>query len=153
MSAEDGTKSIREMASDGNCLFRSISDQLLGDYGEQHSHVRRKLCDFLETKEDEFIHFLFLGEEEDADAETFEDYVTMMREDGEWGGNLELVIASQYYRYVYLIILFFYNMQTSSLSNSDPTKIGFLILCHSCVYVCDTQYYDILVLVAPWILI
>eukprot|EP00978_Attheya_sp_CCMP212_P047860 scaffold440970_cov51-Attheya_sp.AAC.1 len=98
MSAEDGTKSIREMASDGNCLFRSISDQLLGDYGEQHSDIRRKLCDFLETKEDEFIHFLFLGEEEDADAETFEDYVTMMREDGEWGGNLELVIASQYYR-------------------------------------------------------
>lgn len=87
------------MASDGNCLFRSISDQLYYDYGEKHDGVRSEICDYIEAKEDDFSVFLVLDEsEEDEDAASFEAYVSNMRQDGEWGGNLELVAASRLYR-------------------------------------------------------
>ena len=86
-----------DMCSDGNCLFRSLSDQLYYDYGGNHDEVRREICDYLENHEDEFSIFLVL-DEEDEDAADFDSYVQSMREDGEWGGNLELVAAARLYR-------------------------------------------------------
>lgn len=95
----DGTMSINEMASDGNCLFRSLSDQLYHDYGNHHEEIRQDVCDFIELMEDEFSVFLVLDEnEEDEDAANFEEYVQTMRSEGEWGGNLELVAAARLYR-------------------------------------------------------
>ena len=90
------------MHADGNCLFRSLSDQLFNDYGNQHDTVRAEVCDFLEEHEDEFAVFLILDDDEDdeEDAADFESYIKGMREDGEWGGNLELVAAARLYRYV-----------------------------------------------------
>lgn len=95
----DGTMSINEMASDGNCLFRSLSDQLYHDYGNNHEEIRQDVCDYIELMEDEFSVFLVLDEnEEDEDAANFEEYVQTMRSEGEWGGNLELVAAARLYR-------------------------------------------------------
>lgn len=115
------------MAADGNCLFRALSDQvspkhrvscdsrattspagsdssvikLYSDYGNRHEQVRCEICDLLEKHKEDFSMFLVLDEEEsDEDASDFETYVQNMREDGEWGGNLELVAASRLYRYV-----------------------------------------------------
>jgi len=89
------------MADDGNCLFRSLSDQLYYDFGNRHSEVRSEVCDYLAAHEEEFSVFLVLDEaEEDEDAADFETYVSNMRQDGEWGGNLELVVAARLYRYV-----------------------------------------------------
>ena len=49
--------------------------------------------------EEDFSVFLVLDEnEEEEDAADFESYVSTMREDGEWGGNLELVAAAKLYR-------------------------------------------------------
>lgn len=96
---EDGTMSINEMASDGNCLFRSLSDQLYHDYGKSHEGIRQDVCDYIQVMEDEFSVFLVLDEnEEDEDAANFEEYIAMMRSEGEWGGNLELVAAAKLYR-------------------------------------------------------
>jgi hypothetical protein len=96
---EGGSHSIIDVASDGNCLFRSISDQLYHDYGKMHSEIRNDVCDFLESHEEEFSVFLVLDEnEEDEDASSFEAYISAMREDGEWGGNLELVGGARLYR-------------------------------------------------------
>lgn len=36
--------------------------------------------------------------DEDEDIVDFDEYVSRMREDGEWGGNVELVVASRVYR-------------------------------------------------------
>lgn len=89
------------MAADGNCLFRSLSDQLYWDYGSNHEEVRADVCDLLALHKEEFSLFLVLDEnEDDEDASDFESYVTKMRKSGEWGGNLELVAASRLYRYV-----------------------------------------------------
>ena len=46
--------------------------------------------------EDDFSVFLVLDEnEEDEDAADFDAYIKVMRTDGEWGGNLELVAAAK----------------------------------------------------------
>ena len=91
-----GSFSINEMAADGNCLFRSLSDQLFGDYGNRHDIIRQNVCSFLEDNEEEFAVFLLL-DEHDEDVADFDTYVGRMREDGEWGGNVELVVAARYY--------------------------------------------------------
>lgn len=87
------------MSADGNCLFRSLSDQLYYDYGNNHEEVRSDVCDYMEEYKDDFKHFLVHDEEDDdEDAADFETYVRNMRESGEWGGNLELVAAARLYR-------------------------------------------------------
>eukprot|EP00542_Grammatophora_oceanica_P018469 CAMPEP_0194033046 /NCGR_PEP_ID=MMETSP0009_2-20130614/5857_1 /TAXON_ID=210454 /ORGANISM="Grammatophora oceanica, Strain CCMP 410" /LENGTH=347 /DNA_ID=CAMNT_0038673655 /DNA_START=340 /DNA_END=1383 /DNA_ORIENTATION=+ len=95
----DGSKSITEMDADGNCLFRALADQLFYDYGNCHEEVRHDVCDFIELNETEFSLFLVLDEnEEDNDGADFSTYVARMRENGEWGGNVELVAAARLYR-------------------------------------------------------
>ncbi len=73
---------IRDMKGDGNCLFRSVADQL---YSSEHRHdaVRQRLLDFVEAHRDDFEPFV-------EDDEDFDGYVGRMRQDGEWGGNFEL---------------------------------------------------------------
>lgn len=92
----DGLKIIIEMESDGNCLFRSLSDQLYWDHGAKHEDIRSEVCDFMESHEEEFSVFLVL-DDDDEDASDFNSYIASMRESGEWGGNLELVAAARLY--------------------------------------------------------
>lgn len=93
---------IVDMNPDGNCLFRALSDQLYGDLGNSHDIVRDDICNFMEANQDDFQVFLVLDdddcEEEEEDAKDFEGYMATMRQDGEWGGNLELVAAARLYR-------------------------------------------------------
>ena len=91
---------IVDMNSDGNCLFRALSDQLYRDLGHRHDEVRSDVCDFMADNEDEFKLFLVFEDdgEEEEDAKDFEHYISNMREDGEWGGNLELVAAARLYK-------------------------------------------------------
>lgn len=86
---------INEMIADGNCLFRSLSDQLYNDRGNRHDVVRQEVCNYLDENEDEFSVFLIFEDEEDV--QEFDKYVGKMREDGEWGGNVELVAAARLY--------------------------------------------------------
>ena len=88
---------IQEIASDGNCLFRSLSDQLYRDSGAQHALVRNEICNHLQQHRETFECFLLMNDE-DEDIVDFDEYVSKMREDGEWGGNVELVVASRVYR-------------------------------------------------------
>jgi hypothetical protein len=94
---------IIDISPDGNCLFRSISDQLFGDYGNNHADVRSAICDFMEKNKEDFQVFLVFEDEDDddqqeEDAKDFEHYIDTMRQDGEWGGNLELVAAARLYQ-------------------------------------------------------
>jgi len=89
------------MDSDGNCLFRSLSDQLYHDFGDNHGEIRSEICDYLDAHEEDFSVFLILDEEDKDDedyAPDFESYVYNMRQDGDWGGNVELVAAARLYR-------------------------------------------------------
>ncbi|KAL3801535.1 hypothetical protein HJC23_000973 [Cyclotella cryptica] len=88
---------IQEMNADGNCLFRSLSDQLYRDTGSQHALVRNEVCNHLSRHRESFECFLLMNDE-DEDVFDFDEYVAKMREDGEWGGNVELVAASRVYK-------------------------------------------------------
>lgn len=95
LQSQDHT--IQEMSSDGNCLFRSLSDQLYRDLGAQHMLVRNEICNHLSQHRETFECFLLMNDE-DEDIIGFDEYVSKMREDGEWGGNVELVVASRVYK-------------------------------------------------------
>jgi len=93
--------SVVDMAPDGNCLFRALSDQLYGDYGNRHEEIRSDICEYMEENKEDFKVFLVLDDdscEEGDDGKDFESYIQKMREDGEWGGNLELVAAARLYQ-------------------------------------------------------
>jgi OTU domain-containing protein 3 len=87
---------IREMTSDGNCLFRSISDQLYDDAGSNHFTVRSEICNHLAQNKSEFQSFLLLNED-DEDVMNIDDYVDHMRESTTWGSDIEIVAASRVY--------------------------------------------------------
>ena len=93
----DGRRDIIEMDADGNCLFRSISHQLYHDFGRRHDAVRHDVCKYLEENKDEFSIFLLLDEDEE-DVRDFDSYVAEMREDGTWGGDVEIVCAARLYK-------------------------------------------------------
>ena len=92
-----GKRKVITMAGDGNCLFRALSHQLHGDYGERHSDVRKEICDYLEAHKDEFSMALLLNDE-DKDVCNFEKYVKEMRTNRVWGGNVEIACAARLYR-------------------------------------------------------
>ncbi|CAM9911250.1 unnamed protein product, partial [Ectocarpus sp. 4 AP-2014] len=81
---------IKFIEGDGNCLFRSLADQLEGR-SQDHSSVRAKVMDHLERNREVFEPYM-------EDDETFGDYLERMRGEAEWGGNQELVAASQLYK-------------------------------------------------------
>jgi len=94
---ENGNRNINDMLGDGNCLFRSLSDQLFHDYGNRHEQVRSEICTFLEDNEDEFGKFLLMDEDEEEVCK-FGYYISEMRKDGTWGGDVEMVCAARLYK-------------------------------------------------------
>lgn len=77
---------VVEISKDGNCLFRAISDQL---YTNElfHQDIRQRLVDFIQREQELFKPFV--------EDEKVSEYCTRMREDGEWGGHLELYAAAK----------------------------------------------------------
>lgn len=93
----NGKRLIIEMESDGNCLFRAISHQLYQDHGSKHDVIRHEVCNYLEKNEKDFGVYLLMDEDEE-DVREFQSYVSEMREDGTWGGDVEIVCAARLYR-------------------------------------------------------
>lgn len=92
-----------EMNADGNCLFRSLSDQLCGDFGSKHSVIRQHICDYMEKNKEDFETFLVYEDKHDheqteEDARDFKHYIEQMRGDGDWGGHLELMAAARLFK-------------------------------------------------------
>ncbi|EGC31754.1 hypothetical protein DICPUDRAFT_10519, partial [Dictyostelium purpureum] len=71
---------IRKMKQDGNCLFRSVADQIYGDQ-EMHSTVREKCLDYMEAERDHFSQFI---------TEDFNEYIKRKRNDKVFGNNTEM---------------------------------------------------------------
>ncbi|SPO32348.1 uncharacterized protein UTRI_02905 [Ustilago trichophora] len=71
---------------DGNCLFRALSDQLYGHPG-RHAQLRQETCDHLAQRPEKFAGFV--------DDKPFDQYIRLMRENGTYGGHLELHAFAQ----------------------------------------------------------
>eukprot|EP00954_Amorphochlora_amoebiformis_P022525 1353989-Amorphochlora_amoeboformis.AAC.1 len=115
--------SIRDMAGDGNCLFRSISYQVYGD-AKHHGIVREKCMDYVEIESQFFRNYV------DGDIKT---YITRMRRDGEWGDNVEIQAMSELYsRRVEIYAYSSTPMKTYQrhLGGMNPIRISYHCRCH-----------------------
>ena len=89
---------IREVGGDGNCLFRSVSEQVEGN--ESHyKEYREKCINYMKENKDEFAPFI-------EDDVPIDKYIEKMSKNGEWGGNLEIyalskLLEANFYIYIY----------------------------------------------------
>lgn len=81
---------VKEVAGDGNCLFRSVSDQIYGSE-EYHDIVRKYCMDYIDVEKEFFSQYIVGG------IEAFESYVTNKRQNGVWGDDLEIEALSEMY--------------------------------------------------------
>lgn len=89
---------IKEVDGDGNCLFRSVSDQL-ENTEHNHKYYREKTVEYMRDNMDKFKPFI-------EDDQTVEEYIDEMSKNKEWGGNLEIYAMSMalhvnFYIYIY----------------------------------------------------
>mmetsp|Transcript_37241 Transcript_37241/g.78542 ORF Transcript_37241/g.78542 Transcript_37241/m.78542 type:complete len:333 (-) Transcript_37241:115-1113(-) len=112
---------IHEMNADGNCLFRSLSDQLYDDRGAKHDVIRHDVCNHLSKNKEEFSHFLLM-DDDDEDVIDIDEYISKMREDGEWGGNVEVVVASRVYKRNIMLFSSEYSNGVLSITCDDKDK-------------------------------
>ncbi|OAD72378.1 hypothetical protein PHYBLDRAFT_159138 [Phycomyces blakesleeanus NRRL 1555(-)] len=73
----------KDIAGDGNCLFRALSDQYYGS-DRKHKEIRQEVCRYMCDHEDDFKYFV-------EDDRSFKDHVRCMESNGTYGGNMELV--------------------------------------------------------------
>jgi len=78
---------IKEMKSDGACLFRAVADQVYGD-PEMHKLVRENCMDYMVRNEEFYSKFI---------AENFADYVKRKRHDRTYGDHVEIQALSEIY--------------------------------------------------------
>ncbi|KAJ1653227.1 2-oxoglutarate dehydrogenase E1 component [Dispira simplex] len=79
----------KDILGDGNCLFRALADQHLGNQ-DTHAEYRQKICDYIANHRDDFEPFIEFDE-------TFDHYLDRMRSLGTFGGHLELVAFTRNY--------------------------------------------------------
>ena len=84
---------LQHIDGDGNCLFRSIADQVEG-LESNHAHYRQLACTHIAEHAELYAPFIDGGEGGKA-GEGLKAYVTRMSRMGEWGGNLELVALAR----------------------------------------------------------
>jgi len=80
---------IKDVAGDGNCLFRAMSDQIDG-VPDNHYSYRQKIVDFIVDNKEDYAPFI-------EDDVPFDVYCNKMRLNGTWGGNMEIQAASIVY--------------------------------------------------------
>lgn len=88
---------IRQIPADGNCLFRSVFDQISHQLDSAkhpeirgHESVRREVVKFIKDKQEYFSCFV-------EDDESFDDYIERMGKPEEWAGQIEIQAVSMYF--------------------------------------------------------
>ena len=75
-----------QIEADGNCQFRALADQLFGDQ-ERYAECRAAAINQLRSEPDRYRDF----------TEDWETYVSRMENDREWGDQITLQAAADYY--------------------------------------------------------
>ena len=84
---------LQHIEGDGNCLFRSIADQVEG-VEANHARYRQLACTHIAQHSELYAPFIDGGDGGKA-GEGLKPYVTRMSRAGEWGGNMELVALAR----------------------------------------------------------
>ncbi|KTG03951.1 hypothetical protein cypCar_00005174 [Cyprinus carpio] len=88
---------IREISSDGHCMYRAVEDQLT-ERGAPLSltELRAQTAQYMRSHADDFLPFLTDPSSGDMyTAEEFEKYCSDVADTAAWGGQLELKALSQ----------------------------------------------------------
>ncbi|XP_054815577.1 OVARIAN TUMOR DOMAIN-containing deubiquitinating enzyme 6-like [Prosopis cineraria] len=78
---------VKRMVGDGNCLFRSVADQVYGD-PELYDLTRQMCMDYMERERDHFSQFI---------TEGFMSYCKRKRRDKVYGNNVEIQAMCEMY--------------------------------------------------------
>ena len=91
---------VKPIVGDGNCLFRTMSDQLHQqlDMKLDHRELRRRIVEHIAQQRQDFEPFI------DADTEPVERYCKRMAQDAVYGGYLELVAFTRLFTVDALIL-------------------------------------------------
>ena len=117
---------IREVKGDGNCLFRSVAEQIEEDQNNFEKY-RKITTDYMEENKEDFKPFI-------EDDRTIDEYINSMKEDKEWGGNLEIyalsmALHSNFYVYIH-------NHPMYVVKNFDDPKKNIMLTYH------DGKHYN-----------
>ncbi|SOV77298.1 OTU-like cysteine protease, putative [Plasmodium sp. gorilla clade G3] len=86
---------IKSIRTDGNCLFRAVSDQLY-NHEENYKEIRKKVVEHLLQNEELYKNFIEYDE-------SYKSYIERISLDGTWGGQLELQAVGEIYKVNILI--------------------------------------------------
>ncbi|XP_030644908.1 deubiquitinase OTUD6B [Chanos chanos] len=94
--AERGLQ-IREISSDGHCMYRAVEDQLAGrGVGLGLKELRARTAQHMRSHADDFMPFLTNSNTGDMyTADEFEKYCSDVADTAAWGGQLELRALTQ----------------------------------------------------------
>ena len=84
---------IDPIKRDGNCLFRAVAGAFLGDT-ELYADVRKQCADFMEKEKEYFTPYVQIVSNEGVMVKTFDDHISNLRRDGDWGGEPEITALS-----------------------------------------------------------
>ena len=84
---------IDPIKRDGNCLFRAVAGAFLGDT-ELYPYVRKQCADFMEQEKEFFTPYVQIVTEEGVMVKSFDDHISNLRRDGDWGGDPEITALS-----------------------------------------------------------
>ena len=77
-----------EIKPDGNCLFRAVAHQVVGDQ-EQHASFRAEAVKYMRDNKETFFGDIIVGDKER------DDHCNKMEKDAEWGDDLELTAMAR----------------------------------------------------------
>ena len=117
---------IREVEGDGNCLFRSVSEQVEGNESN-YKEYRERCINYMIGNKDEFAAFI-------EDDEPFDKYIDRMSKDSEWGGNLEIYALSKLLEANFYIYIYEHPMYV--VKNFEKPKKNIMLTYH------DGQHYN-----------
>ena len=118
---------LNEVARDGNCFYRSLSDQL--DHTEvHHMAYRQRVVAYMKEHADDYVPFLTFGEGDEEDDADFDAYTARMSNDGEWAGQPELLAAAHALR-VHIIVHQWdapaYRIESSAASQAKEIHVSY----------------------------
>ena len=88
---------VAQMELDGNCFYRSVSDQLFRDQGNGHVIVCHQINNHIRKNGEEFKNFLLLNDS-NLELTDLGKYIERMGQDGAWAGHPEIYAAAWCYK-------------------------------------------------------
>jgi hypothetical protein len=92
----EGTQ-ILMMANNGNCFFRSISDQMNHNQGARHEFIWYQITNHIRRNGDEFKDILLM-QDDDEEITDLVSYLHKMGQNSEWGGGARGVRSIIFYK-------------------------------------------------------